>query len=111
MTRIDDSQHDYPAGHILSDGGAAMMRAVIATAFGDADVLELRDAWPVPRPGAGQVAIAVRAAGVNFAEVMSRRVGYLGSRRRSSRALRSRERSAPSATGWTASPSAIACAR
>ena len=77
MTRIDDSQHDDP-GHVMSDGGAAMMRAVIATAFGEADVLEVRDAWPVPRPGAGQVAIAVRAAGVNFAEIMSRRVGYLG---------------------------------
>ena len=77
MTRIDDSQHDDP-GHVMSDGGAAMMRAVIATAFGEADVLEVRDAWPMPRPGAGQVAIAVRAAGVNFAEIMSRRVGYLG---------------------------------
>ncbi len=54
------------------------MRAVVAEAFGSADVLAVHDDWPVPRPGAGQVAIAVQAAGVNFAEIMSRRVGYLG---------------------------------
>lgn len=54
------------------------MRAVVAEALGDADVLRLHDDWPVPCPGAGQVAIDVRAAGVNFAEIMSRRVGYLG---------------------------------
>jgi len=54
------------------------MRAMVAEAFGGADVLALHDDWPVPQPGPGQVAISVRAAGVNFAEIMSRRVGYLG---------------------------------
>lgn len=41
------------------------MHAVVAEAFGSADVLAVHDDWPVPRPGAGQVAIAVQAAGVN----------------------------------------------
>jgi len=59
-------------------GADATMRAVVADAFGDADVLRSREDWPVPTPGRGEVAIAVRAAGVNFAEIMSRRVGYLG---------------------------------
>jgi NADPH:quinone reductase len=54
------------------------MRAVVAEALGGPEVLAVRDDWPTPRPGAGQVAIAVQAAGVNFAEIMSRRVGYLG---------------------------------
>jgi NADPH2:quinone reductase len=53
------------------------MRGVIVEEFGGPDVLRLRD-LPVPRPSPGQVVIEVRCAGVNFAEVMSRRAGYLG---------------------------------
>jgi NADPH2:quinone reductase len=62
----------------MSEPMGDTMRAVVAEALGGPDVLAMRDDWPTPRPGAGQVAIAVQAAGVNFAETMSRRVGYLG---------------------------------
>lgn len=53
------------------------MRAVVVDAFGDADVLRTRE-WPEPVAGPGEVLIAVRSAGVNFSEIMSRRTGYLG---------------------------------
>jgi NADPH2:quinone reductase len=53
------------------------MRAILIEEFGDADVLRLRDV-PVPAIGFGEVLIAVRCAGVNFGEIMSRQVGYLG---------------------------------
>jgi NADPH2:quinone reductase len=53
------------------------MRAIVVEEFGDPDVLRLQD-LPIPRPSSGQVVIEVRCAGVNFAEVMSRRAGYLG---------------------------------
>jgi synaptic vesicle membrane protein VAT-1 len=39
--------------------------------FGPPEVLELREA-PDPEPGAGEVRIRVRAAGVNFADVLAR---------------------------------------
>jgi NADPH:quinone reductase-like Zn-dependent oxidoreductase len=47
------------------------MRAVVITEQGEPDVLEVRD-WPEPEVGAGQVAVDVAAAGVNFADVMAR---------------------------------------
>jgi NADPH:quinone reductase len=53
------------------------MRAIVVEEFGDPDVLDLRD-WPVPTPASSQVLIEVECAGVNFADVMSRRMGYLG---------------------------------
>lgn len=52
------------------------MRAIVATAVGGPEVLELRE-LPTPEPGPGEVTIAVAFAGVNFAEVMGRR-GDLG---------------------------------
>ena len=42
----------------------AMSETVVATAYGGPEVLSVIDE-PVPEPGPGQVAIAVRAAGVN----------------------------------------------
>jgi NADPH:quinone reductase len=53
------------------------VRAVVVEAFGDADVLKLRD-WETPAVSPGHVLIDVRCAGVGFAEVLSRRSGYLG---------------------------------
>jgi NADPH:quinone reductase-like Zn-dependent oxidoreductase len=47
------------------------MRAVVITKHGSYDVLEVQQR-PDPVPGAGQVRIEVRAAGLNFAEVMAR---------------------------------------
>jgi NADPH2:quinone reductase len=55
-----------------------VMRAIVVPEFGDASMLQLDERRPVPAPGPDQVLIAVRCAGVNFAEVMSRRFGYLG---------------------------------
>jgi len=47
------------------------MRAVVITGHGDPSVLEVQER-PDPSPGPGQVRIAVRAAGVNFADTLAR---------------------------------------
>ena len=47
------------------------MRAVFCTRRGGPEVLQVREVAD-PEPGPGQVRIAVRAAGVNFADVMAR---------------------------------------
>jgi NADPH:quinone reductase-like Zn-dependent oxidoreductase len=47
------------------------MRQVVIPRTGGPEVLELRDA-PDPEPKSGEVRIRVRAAGVNFADVMAR---------------------------------------
>ena len=47
------------------------MRQVVITRRGGPEVIEVREA-PDPVPAPGQVRIRVRAAGVNFAEVMAR---------------------------------------
>ncbi len=51
------------------------MRAIQATAFGDASVLRQAEV-PVPEPGTGEVRVRVRAAGVNPVEVYIRNGGY-----------------------------------
>ncbi|HEX5205592.1 MAG TPA: medium chain dehydrogenase/reductase family protein [Actinoplanes sp.] len=51
------------------------MRAVWITKAGGPEVLAVRES-PEPRPGPGEVRIAVRAAGLNFAEVMARQGLY-----------------------------------
>ena len=48
------------------------MRAVVITKHGDPSVLQVQERPDPPPPGAGQVRIAVRAAGVNFADHMAR---------------------------------------
>lgn len=52
-----------------------MMRAVVITRPGGADVLSL-DRRPIPRPGPGEVLIQVAASGVNRADVMQREGRY-----------------------------------
>lgn len=47
------------------------MRAVVLTGHGAPDVLRVEQR-PDPEPGPGQVRIAVRAAGINFADTMAR---------------------------------------
>ena len=47
------------------------MRAVVITRHGGPEVLEVQPR-PDPRPGRGEVLIDVRAAGVNFADLMAR---------------------------------------
>src|SRR5690242_482317 len=48
------------------------MRAVVITKHGDLSVLQVQQRPDPPPPGPGQVRIAVRAAGVNFADTMAR---------------------------------------
>ena len=47
------------------------MRQAVITRHGPPDVFEIRDA-PDPSPGPGELRIRVRAAGINFADVLSR---------------------------------------
>ncbi len=47
------------------------MRQVVIPRTGPPDVLEIREA-PLPVPGAGEIRIRVRAAGVNFADILAR---------------------------------------
>ncbi len=47
------------------------MRAIVITAHGGPEVLELRDE-PEPVPGAGRLLVALEAAGVNFRDVYER---------------------------------------
>ena len=47
------------------------MRAVVLTGTGGPEVLQVQER-PDPLPGPGEVRVAVRAAGVNFAETMAR---------------------------------------
>ena len=47
------------------------MRQAVITRHGPPDVFEIREA-PDPTPGADQIRIRVRAAGINFADVLSR---------------------------------------
>src|SRR5471032_1642499 len=44
-----------------------MPKAVQFDSYGDVEVLEIRDV-PLPKPGPGQVLVAVRAAGINPSE-------------------------------------------
>jgi NADPH:quinone reductase-like Zn-dependent oxidoreductase len=48
------------------------MRAVVITKHGDPSVLQVQERPDPPPPAAGEVRVAVRAAGVNFADHMAR---------------------------------------
>jgi NADPH:quinone reductase-like Zn-dependent oxidoreductase len=47
------------------------MRAVVITQHGGPDVLQVKE-WPDPPVGPGEVRIAVKAAGINFADTLAR---------------------------------------
>jgi NADPH:quinone reductase-like Zn-dependent oxidoreductase len=47
------------------------MRAVVITTHGGPEVLEVRE-WPEPPVGPGEVRIAVKATGINFADTLAR---------------------------------------
>jgi len=53
------------------------MHELTVTEYGDADVLDVTE-QDRPTPGEGEVLIDVKAAGVNFADIMQRRGDYLG---------------------------------
>lgn len=46
------------------------MRALVCNEYGPAETLRI-EAWPEPVAGAGQIAVAVAAAGINFPDVLS----------------------------------------
>ena len=48
------------------------MRAVVITKHGDPSVLQVQQRPDPPPPGPGQLRVAVRAAGVNFADLLAR---------------------------------------
>ena len=48
------------------------MRAVVITKHGDPSVLQVQQRPDPPPPGRGQLRVAVRAAGVNFADHLAR---------------------------------------
>lgn len=52
------------------------MRAVVMTRHGPPEVLQVEER-PEPRPGPGEIAVDVRAAGVNFADIMARMGLYM----------------------------------
>ena len=47
------------------------MRSLVITKHGEPEVLQVQDR-PEPRPGPGQVRVEVKAAGINFADLMAR---------------------------------------
>ena len=51
------------------------MRQIVTTGTGDIDVLKIEER-PDPTPGEGEVLIRVRAAGLNFADILSRQGLY-----------------------------------
>src|SRR4030081_158364 len=51
------------------------MRAIITTRNGDVDVLKV-ETRPDPAPGKGEVLIRVKAAGLNFADILARQGLY-----------------------------------
>ena len=53
------------------------MKAVVVTAFGGPEVLELRD-LPIPVPQAGEALVKVAAAGINYMDVGNRQRGRPG---------------------------------
>lgn len=48
------------------------MRAVTFNKFGSLEVLEIKDI-PVPRPGVGEVLVRVKAVGLNFVDILTRK--------------------------------------
>src|SRR5215211_6654937 len=51
------------------------MRQIVTTANGDIDVLKIQEK-PDPTPAEGEVVIRVRAAGLNFADILARQGLY-----------------------------------
>jgi NADPH:quinone reductase-like Zn-dependent oxidoreductase len=51
------------------------MKQVVTTANGDVEVLRVQEA-PDPKPGKGEVVIQVKAAGLNFADILARQGLY-----------------------------------
>ena len=84
------------------------MKAVVLTGTGGPEVLKVEER-PDPPVGPGEVRIAVRAAGINFADTLARVGLYPTLRRpRASSATRSPARSSRWGRGWTITRSGTA---
>jgi NADPH2:quinone reductase len=59
----------YHPPSLASSLGACIMKAVVCKAFGPPESLVI-DELPAPAPGAGEVVVAVKAASVNFPDVL-----------------------------------------
>src|SRR5882757_10933404 len=72
-TERSSRDHGRQAGHLprSGTGSALMTKAVRFDSYGGVDVLEVRDV-PRPVPGAGEVLVEVRAAGINISEAVIR---------------------------------------
>src|SRR5512142_614460 len=53
-----------------------VMKAIVMTHHGEADVLQLSESVPKPDPGPGQALVRIHAAGVNFVDIYQRRGTY-----------------------------------
>jgi len=53
------------------------MKRVVVTKYGGPEVIEVQDV-PAPEPGQGEVLVRVKAAGLNYADIMQREGYYLG---------------------------------
>ena len=51
------------------------MRQIVNTASGGVEVLQVQEA-PEPKPGKGEVVVKVKAAGLNFADILARQGLY-----------------------------------
>ncbi|MCX6996940.1 MAG: quinone oxidoreductase [Kiritimatiellaeota bacterium] len=52
------------------------MKAIKVTSYGNARVLTMSTAEPMPKPGPGQVLVNIRAAGVNYVDIYQRKGIY-----------------------------------
>ncbi len=66
------TSHLSPGG---GEGQGEELKAVVITRPGGPEVLALRDV-PAPSPGAGEILVRVRAAGINRADVLQRMGQY-----------------------------------
>jgi NADPH2:quinone reductase len=56
--------------------GDVSMKFILASAFGGPEVLEVHDMDPLPHAEEGKVVVEVRAAGINYADIMARSGTY-----------------------------------
>ena len=53
------------------------MRAIVIEEWGGSDVLKLREDWPEPEAGEGELLVDVTAAGINFGDTHARKDSYI----------------------------------
>lgn len=71
----NDRQSEY-LPRFCHDAAMATMKAAVLTAHGGPEVLQLRNDWPRPEPGASEVLVRVVAAAVNNTDIWTREGAY-----------------------------------